>query len=93
MTLQQNIRTVLDRNFTETKDEIKDHATERLTKLIENNCGDGVWVTTVLIPGSSNMQLRFFSNEQAAIDYCEYYKEHGANYSKYAVDSSFSMGE
>ncbi len=86
MTLQQNIRAILDTNFTETKDEIKNVAESALLELADIKLSE-VWVVSRMIPGAYSLELRFFTNEDAAKNFCAHYP--GAEYNKYPLVESF----
>ena len=87
MTLQQNIRAVLDTNFTETRDDIKDTAEKALLELADNKLSE-VWVVSRMIPGAYSVELRFCTNEAAAKNFCAKYQ--GAEYNKYPLVESFT---
>lgn len=93
MTLQQNIRAVLDRFFTETRDDIKDAAAEKLSNLIADNRNPEIWVTRHAIPSNMHVMFEFFNNEEAAIEHNEYYKALGATREKLMLKTTFDVDE
>ncbi len=88
MTARENITAILNSNFTETRDDIKEIAAQNLLTLIESVQTEEVWVVSHMIPGSFSLELKFFSNEQLAKAYAKQYKAQGATCSKYPLISS-----
>lgn len=86
MPLKQNIRAILDTNFTEIKDEIKDTAENALFELAGNKLSE-VWVVSRMLPGAYSLELRFFTNEDAAKDFCAHYP--GSKYNNYPLLETF----
>ena len=88
MTTQQNIRAVLETNFSQTKDEIIENAVNVLDDIIEGTKVTEVWVVSRMIPEVFSMELKFFSNERAAKEYFKLYKAQGATCNKYPLIDS-----
>lgn len=80
--ITQNIRIILDTHFSETKDDIKDKAEKVILELTDSKASE-VWVVSRLIPEVYSLELRFFTNEKAAKDFCAQYP--GAEYNKYSL--------
>lgn len=93
MTIQQSIKAILDSNLTEIKDEIKNRIEVDITGIAEANRVKEIFVATRFIPGTASMQFMFFDNEKAAMLYCKHYKDHGVNYQKYTLESTFTPEE
>ncbi len=87
MTAKENVTAILNSNFTETRDDIKEIAAANLVALIENVQITEVWVVSHMIPGSFNLELKFFSNEKLAKEYAKQFKAQGATCSKYPLIS------
>lgn len=59
---------------------------QHVSTLADNKLSE-VWVVSRMIPGAYSLELRFFTNEDAAKNFCAHYP--GAEYNKYPLVESF----
>ena len=88
MTLQDNIKAILDTNLTEIRDDIKDTIADKLNELLDGLQLKEVWVATRYIPESASMEFKFFSDEKVAKEYSKQHKAQGSTCSKYPLIDS-----
>lgn len=91
MTTQENIKAILDTNFTETREDIKERAAENLRYIVEGTRVKEIWVVSHMIPETFSMELKFFKDEKTAKDFYRQWKAQGATCNKYPLIDEISV--